>query len=124
LVAGGTRPRPCANDFAAGFYDGTVASSLQAAELALKALIVEVTARPPRKTHNLALLEQALTNAGRQVPSAVSAAIGRLPESIWIEARYPDPATGHVPARDVTKADATRALTDGSEIVAWVQSEL
>lgn len=79
------------------FFDGATADSLQAAELALKALIVEVTGKPARKTHDLAQLGQVLVVSGRSAPPSVVAAMARLPESVWIEARYPDPGTDTFP---------------------------
>jgi HEPN domain-containing protein len=56
------------NDFAAGFYDGTVANSQQAAELALKALITELAGSAPPMTHSLARLEAIAKDTRSGIP--------------------------------------------------------
>jgi HEPN domain-containing protein len=112
------------NDFAAGFYDGTVANSQQAAELALKALITELAGSAPPMTHSLARLEAIARTHGVAFPASVGTAISGLPEGLWTQARYPDAALNYVPARDITEQQARDTARDAEVIVKWVQQQL
>ena len=96
----------------------------QAAELALKALVIDVTGRPAPHPHNLAVLEGLPRAHGMAIPPAVSGAGAGLPERTWTRARYPDPAPNYVPARDITTQGAQQTLSDAETIDAWVQPQL
>lgn len=74
-----------------GLYEGVAFHSQQAAEKALKALVL-VIARSPR-THSCVELLDLLENAGRPVPDDVQAAARRL-DIHYIASRYPNGAGG------------------------------
>lgn len=111
-------------DLGRGFYDGCVANSQQAAELVLKAAVVQMLRAPARPTHSLALLEQALRASGVAVPVAVATAIAGILERTWTRSRDPDPATNFVRARDITEQEARQALSDAEVIYTWVRQQL
>ena len=111
-----------AADLRHGFYDGCVTESFLAAELALKAVLLELTGVAPPHLHNLTTLETLLRSQGTALPSEVSVAVAGLPVSFWIQSRSPDPDEGFVPVRDVSEQDAPASL--GHVIVTWTRQHL
>lgn len=86
----------------------------QAAEKALKAVLVLQDVDPPR-THNLQLLADLVPRAGRVAGIAVD--LVRL--SVWaVESRYP----GDWP--EASRDDAGVALSAASEVLSAVESEI
>ena len=112
------------NDLAHGFYDGAVANAQQAAELALKALVVAAAGTAPPHTHDLDQLVRALSTSGYTVPVGIAGHARGIPAGTWTRARYPDPAVHFVPARDIPEAEARAILQHAEAIYAWVQTAL
>jgi HEPN domain-containing protein len=111
------------NDLAHAFYDGAVANAQQAAELALKALVVDTGTAPPY-THDLDELARVLAAHGRHAPADVRTHAHAIPSGTWTRARYPDPAVHFVPARDISEAEARGILDHAEAVWAWVHGQL
>jgi HEPN domain-containing protein len=112
------------NDLKHAFYDGTMANSQQAAELALKALFVAVAGVAPPYTHDLDRLVRGLSEHGQTMPSSVTAHAHGIPSGTWTRARYPDPALHFVPARDITEPEARAILDHAEAVYLWVQAQI
>ena len=88
--------------------------SQQAAEKALKALLVALGERPPR-THNIGLLIDRVRSHGFDTGSIDRA---RILTDYAVEARYPDFE------EIVTLDEAKEALELGRSVVGWVREQL
>ena len=88
--------------------------SQQAAEKALKALLVALGERPPR-THNIGLLLDRLKDHGFDTSPVHKA---RILTDYAVEARYPD-------FEEIVTADEAKgALELGKAVVRWVREQL
>ncbi len=89
----------------------------QAAEKALKALLIESLRQPVPPTHTLPTLGQALG-----VPSSLMSALRRL-NLAYITTRYPDAANG-IPAQMYDEETSAVHLADARKVVAWIRERL
>jgi len=89
--------------------------SHQAAEKALKALLIEKRRELPPKTHNLLILGR-LAEAPEEVMSAL-----RLLNPEYVASRYPDAANG-IPAENYDAEKTERLLKAVEKVHKWVTS--
>jgi len=88
--------------------------SQQAAEKALKALLIALGKRPPR-THNIGLLLDEIEKAGLEVHDIIGA---KILTDYAVEARYPNFE------EVVTENEALEALRLAEKVVEWVKERL
>ncbi|HHE47557.1 MAG TPA: HEPN domain-containing protein [Candidatus Acetothermia bacterium] len=101
--------------FKEGIYYAAAFLSHQAAEKALKALLIERRRELPPKTHNLLVLGR-LAEAPEGVMSAL-----RLLNPEYVASRYPDAANG-IPAENYDAEKTERIIAAAEEVHKWVTS--
>ncbi|MER3480115.1 MAG: DNA-binding protein [Meiothermus sp.] len=98
-----------------GLFETSAFLAQQAAEKALKALLVQ-RRHPFPKTHNLEYLFELLESASIGVPAEVRQAV--LLQNYTIRGRYPSGLP------ELTQAEYEEALGLARQVVAWVDREL
>ena len=101
--------------FDQGTYFVAAFLSHQAAEKALKALVIETRRELPPKTHNLIVLGR-LAGAPEEIMSAL-----RLLNPEYVASRYPDAANG-IPAENYDAEKTERLLKAVEKVHKWVTS--
>jgi HEPN domain-containing protein len=102
---------------AAGGHNWACFLAEQSAQLAMKGLLHGLGAAP--WGHDLARLSDVTTQSGIEVPMNVKDALVRLGRH-YIPSRYPDAHAAGGAARHYTASDATDALRDAGDILAFV----
>jgi len=98
-----------------GYYDFAALNSQQAAEFALKALLIKKTGFKPY-THSISELLDALSEVV-EIPAQVRACEDL--EEHYVQARYPDARL-----RDYRREEAEKAVTCAEVIVSYVEGVL
>ena len=99
------------------FYAASIFSQ-QAAEKALKALILERTAAAPPRTHDLVALGRRV-----EVPPEIVKALEQL-NPTYVVSRYPDVLTNTIPADFIDEKAAKSHMADAEVIVTWARQKL
>lgn len=90
----------------------------QAAEKALKAVLIERHGRLPRRTHDLRELAE---KAG--APDEWLAGLGKL-SRVYLISRYPDLTPGTIPARQIDEETGLSYMQLAEQVLEWVQEQL
>lgn len=101
-----------------GYYNYASFHSHQAAEKALKALIVERLRLIPPKAHNLLELAERLEAGGIDLGDLLDDLKDLNPH--YLVSRYPDAANG-VPSEVYTRRTAERCVSMASRVVEWTR---
>lgn len=89
----------------------------QAAEKALKALIIHQTGQPAPKIHDLVGLSELA-----QVPAELKSKLAILGPA-YLESRYPDIEEGVIPAESYTRTEVAELVKIAEGVVTWATSQ-
>jgi HEPN domain-containing protein len=114
--------REVAREIAERFPQVATFHAQQAAEKALKAVLVLRAGDAPR-SHLIDSLLEALFSIQMEVPGEIISAARSL-EKHYLPTRYPDALGGGDPAKAYSQGDAVAAIEAGERVLKWVEGQL
>jgi HEPN domain-containing protein len=114
--------RDVAREIADRFPQVATFHAQQAAEKALKAVLVLRAGDAPR-SHLIDSLLEALLSIQMEVPGEIISAARSL-EKHYLPTRYPDALGGGDPAKAYSQGDAGAAINAGEQVLRWAEAQL